>query len=228
MYTDEHGEAFVKFLPYVGLYLQNDTQYRCNVKPGLYGEADIQATAHYPDQQPLWDGSKKSNTLRKVAHQLANKTLVCIKKPSTESEAFCVETVVDFNGDPIEGVEVRLSTSGNNAQLDAASTDLIPPFNTIGQGQGDKDPAGRWIELVTNQYGQVGIDRPELRRVCRRHEPEPRDEVERLGQVGHLRIVRLAHLQGGSGNGSGLRRGDREPDGSRRPRAHASGSASRR
>ncbi len=158
VYTDEHGEAFVVFLPYVGNYLVNDTQYRCNVKPGLYGEADIQATAHYPDQQPLWDGSKLSNTIHKVANQLANKTLVCIKKPATESEAFCVETVVDWNGDPMSGVEVRLSTSGNNAQLDAASTDLIPGFDTIDQGQGDKDPAGRWIELTTNDEGQVGID----------------------------------------------------------------------
>lgn len=158
VYTDEHGEAFVKFLPYVGNYLTNDTQYRCNVKPGLYGEADIQATAHYPDQQPLWDGSKLSNTIHKVANQLANKTLVCIKKPATESEAFCVETVVDWNGDPMSGVEVRFSTSGNNGQLDAASTDLIPGFDTIGQGQGAKDPAGRWIELWTNKKGQVGID----------------------------------------------------------------------
>lgn len=157
VYTDEHGEAFVRFYPYRGLDLTPDGNNRCDLSPGLYGSATIQAESIYPDQPVLWDGSdKKSNILTKTANHLASKVLRCV--PKGVNEAFCVETILDFNGDPITGAPVKFTTSGDAANMDVDSVEF-GGFDTRGQGiDVNPDSVGNdYAVLRTNSEGQAGV-----------------------------------------------------------------------
>ena len=98
------------FYPYTGLNLTPDSNNRCDLSPGVYGTATITATGMYPDEPITYEpnqGEKVSNTLTKTANHLASKVLKCVPKTvataTTPGEALCVETILDFNGDPIKG-----------------------------------------------------------------------------------------------------------------------------
>ncbi len=157
VYTDEHGEAYVRFYPYRGLDLTPDGNNRCDLSPGLYGSATIQAESIYPDQPVLWDGSSKlSNVLKKDAYHLASKVLKCV--PKGVNEAFCVETIVDMNGDPIAGAPVKFTTSGDAANMDVDSVEW-GGFDTRGQSVvTDPNTVGNdYAVLRTNGKGQAGV-----------------------------------------------------------------------
>ncbi len=128
VYTDEHGEAYVLFYPYTGLNLTPDSNNRCDLSPGLYGTATITATGMYPDEPITYEpnqGEKVSNTLTKTANHLASKVLRCVPKTvataTTPGEALCVETILDFNGDPIKGALVQFSKDPAGGKLDVDS-----------------------------------------------------------------------------------------------------------
>ena len=165
VYTDEHGEAFVKFFPYRGLFLSPDLNGLCDVyTPGEYGRATITATGFYPDQQPLWTTPGSSNSLLKVANHLANKTLVCL--PKATNVAFCVETVTDFNGDPIEGVKVKFTTSGDAANMTAASIKYNDQYDTRLQGIITSGGEENYVVVTTNARGQAGVEVVHSQNVC--------------------------------------------------------------
>jgi hypothetical protein len=164
VYTDEHGEAYVQFNPDAGNVLTPDSNGRCDIYTGsLVGNATITATSVYPDQVPTWDGSSKvSNTLAKTVDFVPSKILACV--PKGTNEAFCVETVKDLAGNPVEGAPVEFSAQagqGASPTLGADATAGVPPYDTTGQGgpSASSGPifAGGFIDLTTNAKGQAGI-----------------------------------------------------------------------
>jgi hypothetical protein len=166
VYTDEHGEAYVRFYPYRGLDLSPDGNNRCDLSPGLYGSATIQAESIYPDQPVLWDHSvKTSNVLTKNAYHLASKVLKCV--PKGVNEAFCVETILDFNGDPISNAQVKFTTSGDAANVDVDSVEF-GGFDTRNQGVdvNPDDVGNDYAVLRTNSLGQAGILVTHSQNVC--------------------------------------------------------------
>ena len=166
VYTDEHGEAYVQFNPDTGNVLPSDgrsgyTKHRCDVDTGsLVGTASITASAEYPDQVPSWDaGTKDSNTLLKKVMFVPSKTLVCIRKDT--NEAYCVETIKDLAGNPVQGAKVEFSASATaDVVVGDDPTDEFKSqgFDTTGQGgQSPQRVTNGFVDLITNKYGQAGI-----------------------------------------------------------------------
>ena len=160
VYTDEHGEAWVKFFPYRGLFLSPDLNGLCDVYHGgkqLYGTATITAAPYYPGQ-PVFTPSFQWGTasVSKTAYHHANKTLVCL--PKGINVAFCVETVVDYNGDPIEGVKVKFTTSGDSANMVAASIKYNDTYDTTGQDVVTSGGEENYVVVRTNENGQAGVE----------------------------------------------------------------------
>jgi hypothetical protein len=158
VYTDEHGEAYVQFNPYVGAVLTPDSNGRCDIyHPGVLGTATITATSVYPDQPVLWDqGPKTSPAITKTVNSLANKTLACV--PKGTNEAFCVETILDAQGNPVEGASVEFTAQagqGSQPKIQPDATAGVPPYNTLGQGILSTSPDA--VRLTTNAFGQAGI-----------------------------------------------------------------------
>jgi hypothetical protein len=185
VYTDEHGEAFVKFLPYRGAILSPDSNGLCDF-PGQgvreLGRADIKAQAEYSqpntgdeDNPPIVPAV--SDPLTKVVNHLATKKLQCV--PKSAGTAYCVETILDFNGDPVKGVKVRFSASANASPVDVIAaflntindpykmvpSDASEPnnpdggnFDTTDQYKIDGDQAESWVEVITGHNGQAGIE----------------------------------------------------------------------
>jgi len=178
VYTDEHGQAFVKFLPYRGSFITPDDQGNCDYSGhGIrtLGTADITATSIYPDQPVGWEQSNKVSTpLHKVVQHQAAKVLQCVNKSRTQ--AYCVETVLDFNGDPVSGVKVKFRTSQDAGTVSAGKfctfhdpLNLVPTdtdettcltganFNTTDQHNETVDPQGDYAIIKTDDYGQAGV-----------------------------------------------------------------------
>jgi hypothetical protein len=165
IYTDEHGEAYVAFYPYTGLNLTPDSNNRCDLSPGLYGTATITATGIYPDEPVTYEpaqGQKVSNTLTKTANHLASKVLKCVPKTvataTTPGEALCVETITDFNGDPIVGAVVQFSKDPAGGKLDVDSVKGTfggLAVDTRDQGVLFDDPYEDAVILSTGKAGQV-------------------------------------------------------------------------
>ncbi len=164
VYTDEHGEAYVQFNPDEGNVLTPDSNGRCDIYTGsLVGNATITANSVYPDQIPTWDGGNKvSNTLAKTVDFVPSKVLACV--PKGTNEAYCVETIKDLEGNPVEGAPVEFSAQagqGASPTLGADSTNGVPPYDTTGQGGPSVNTgpiyAGGFIDLTTNGKGEAGI-----------------------------------------------------------------------
>jgi hypothetical protein len=178
VYTDEHGEAFVKFYPYSGIggnafpngLPTGQNNFRCDISPGLYGTATIQATGIYPEKAP--EAIPASATLTKNATHSANKSLKCARKAA--DEILCVETITDINGDPIDGAEVRFSTSGNEGHVDHDNivwtgtdfTGAAVSWDTTGQVVTEEDDQNRFVVIETNAKGQAGIFIHDSRNLC--------------------------------------------------------------
>jgi hypothetical protein len=154
VYTDEHGEAFVAYNPNTGFRWNADSNGRCNLIPGPLGTATITAEGLYPDQPVLWDqASKVSNSLTKTVNSLASKTLSCV--PKGLNEMFCVETILDIQGNPVKGAVVQFSrTPLGNIMADSVKHG---PFDTTGQevlGKGDELNS---VRIATGANGQAGV-----------------------------------------------------------------------
>jgi hypothetical protein len=178
VYTDEHGEAFVEFHPYAGISAaafpngvpSGANNYRCDISPGLYGTATIQATGRYPEKAP--EAIAPSNTLSKNASHSANKSLKCARKSA--NEVLCVETITDINGDPIDGAAVRFSTSGNEGDVQHDDiawtgtdfTGAAVSWDTTGQAVQEEDDQKRYVIIETNANGQAGVLVTDSRALC--------------------------------------------------------------
>jgi hypothetical protein len=158
VYTDEHGEAYVKFLPDVGIVLTPDTNGRCDIYgPAPVGHATIAATSVYPDQPVLWDGSNKtSNTLAKTVNFASSKVLSCV--PKSTNEAFCVETIKDLDGNPVAGAQVEFSAQAfqGSAPVIGADAAKVGAFDTTGQ-VGVSGASLTFVDIKTNAKGEAGI-----------------------------------------------------------------------
>ena len=104
VYTDEHGEAILQFLPDVGATLTPDSNGRCDLgevgAAALLGTATISAEALDP-YQLTFNAPRLSNTLTKNVFELAGKSLDCV--PKSANEVFCVEVIRDIRGNPVVG-----------------------------------------------------------------------------------------------------------------------------
>ena len=164
VYTDEHGEAFVSFNPNTGFNFAVDSNFRCDLDlpANRSFESEITAQGIYPDQPVLWDNASKiSNTLTKTVNIAASKTLSCVPKGFNES--FCVETILDIQGRPVQGAWVRFSrTPLGNIEPDAA---LHGGFDTRGQTLVQNN-GPLWVDIRTNNLGQAGVVVTESLNIC--------------------------------------------------------------
>jgi hypothetical protein len=115
VYTDEHGEAQVRYDPYAGGFyydnlpvVRNDNR-GCDLQDvDVLGTSDIKATAKYP-YQPVDDSSRVSATLRKTVHNEFDKSLSYYPKGSGSANNVARIVVVhanDVNGEPFKNETV--------------------------------------------------------------------------------------------------------------------------
>ena len=158
VYTDEHGEAFVQYDPYPGIVLTPDSNGRCDIYgPAPVGHSTITATSVYPDQPVLWDGGNKtSNALTKTVNYASSKVLNCV--PKSRNEAFCVETILDPEGNPVEGARVQFSAQAfqGSAPVIGADAAKVPPYDTTGQTDWGTVTLD-FVNVKTGANGQAGI-----------------------------------------------------------------------
>jgi hypothetical protein len=159
VYTDEHGEAYVQYNPYPGIVLTPDSDGRCDIYgPAPVGHSTITATSVYPDQPVLWDGSSKtSNALTKSVNYASSKVLNCIAK-STD-EAYCVETILDPQGNPVYGAPVEFSAQSftGSEPVIRADANKVGPYDTRLQGR-DTSTVNNRVDITTGPNGQAAID----------------------------------------------------------------------
>lgn len=156
VYTDEHGQAYVQFNPAnedgEGIYLTPDGNGRCDVYTGsLVGTATIQAESVYPAQQPADPANsgkpKLSSVITKTVDFTPSKVLTCI--PKGANEAYCVETVTDFEGNPIKAaVEFTAQATQGSAPK------ISPDFNPFG----GYDPSGQKLNGLSTDYIDLTTD----------------------------------------------------------------------
>jgi hypothetical protein len=207
VYTDEHGEAYVQFNPNTGMNLTPDSNGRCDFyTPGLLGTATIQARSIYPDQPVQWDHNNKlSGTLTKTVNHLANKTLSCV--PKGPNEAFCVETIVDLEGNPVAGASVEFTAQAGQGSQPKIQPDsaLVGTLDTRGQGILSTSPDA--VRLTTNALGMAGISVVSSTNACINVDAE--NIGTRNGGAGIFRFTNfnptagVACSQGGTGGTGG-------------------------
>jgi hypothetical protein len=156
VYTDEHGEAILQFLPDVGATLTPDSNGRCDMgeistTPALLGTATINAEALDP-YQLTFNAPRLSNTLTKNVFELAGKSLDCVAK--SVNETFCVETIRDIRGNPVSGAEVSFTREPRGLIIPAAIA--LAPFDT--RGQTVVSATADEVRLRTNALGQAGVE----------------------------------------------------------------------
>jgi hypothetical protein len=115
VYTDEHGEAQVRYDPYAGGFFYDNLPVVLNDNRGcdlqdvdVLGTSDIKATAKYP-YQPVDDASRVSGTLRKVVHNEFDKSLSYYPKGTGSANSVARIVVVhanDVDGEPFKNETV--------------------------------------------------------------------------------------------------------------------------
>ena len=160
VYTDEHGEAYVQYNPYPGIVLTPDSNGRCDIwgpKPPV-GKSTITATSVYPDQPVLWDGGNKtSGAITKTVNYASSKVLNCV--PKSSNEAFCVETILDPQGNPVQGAQVQFSAQAFAGSAPTIGPDAakVTPYDTTTQTSKDSPVIGGFVNVWTGKNGQAGI-----------------------------------------------------------------------
>jgi hypothetical protein len=115
VYTDEHGEAQVRYDPYAGGFyydnlpvVRNDNR-GCDLQDvDVLGTSDIKATARYP-YQPVDDATRVSATLRKTVYNEFDKSLSYYPKGTGSANSVARIVVVhanDVNGEPFKNETV--------------------------------------------------------------------------------------------------------------------------
>ncbi len=155
VYTDEHGEAILRFLPDVGAALTPDSNGRCDLGeiggPALLGTATISAEALDP-YQLTFNAPRISNTLTKNVFELAGKSLDCL--PKSANEAFCVEVIRDIRGNPVVGAEVSFTREPRGLIIPASIA--LGGYDT--RGQTIVSTTADEVRVRTNALGQAGVE----------------------------------------------------------------------
>jgi hypothetical protein len=105
VYTDEHGEARVQWVPGYGAFFdqlgKKDANGGCDLQGvGTLGHADIYAVAKYP-YQPVFEAVHDSNVIRKVVTSRFNKVLYAEPKGgNAEYSRIVTAWVTDIDGQP--------------------------------------------------------------------------------------------------------------------------------
>ena len=162
LYTDEHGEALVWFLPEVGADLSPDNQNLCDLGeadgvPDLLGTATISAEGMDP-YQPTFDDPRESNDLVKNVYELAGKSLDCY--PKTPIEALCVETITDIRGNPVVGAPVLFTREPDGVLIGVGPPGIEIPGLIDFAGAGclvDESGVQDGVICRTNADGQAGV-----------------------------------------------------------------------
>ncbi len=155
VYSDEHGEAWVQWLPGLGFFFDNlgvgtNLNNACDLRGvDVLGTADIQAIARYPGQKTT-DPDKPSNVLTKTVGNLFSKEVTCVPKgpvpPVENSLAFiCTATAIDIDGSPFAGEKVCFMTNGEGAR----------PFPL---GTPSTQEGLHRLCVITNAQGQAAIE----------------------------------------------------------------------
>ncbi len=155
VYTDEHGEAILRFLPDVGAALTPDSNGRCDLGeiggPALLGSATINAEALDP-YQLTFNAPRLSNTLTKNVFELAGKSLDCVAK--SPIEAFCVEVIRDIRGNPVAGAPVSFTREPRGLIIPAAIA--LGGYDT--RNQTVVSTSSDEVVVRTNALGQAGVE----------------------------------------------------------------------
>jgi hypothetical protein len=125
VYSDEHGEAMVSYVPGWDFYY--DAIIAAN--PGIItsgngcdlgdvyplGKADVSAIAQYPGAAVPLDIDKTSNTLHEYVDNYYTRSVTCAAKGSTGSDLLsqvCTATSVDIDNTAIQGANVCFTVTG--------------------------------------------------------------------------------------------------------------------
>jgi hypothetical protein len=122
VYTDEHGEAQVRFKPYAsGFFFDSlpgvllNANNGCDLQDvGVLGTASIRATVRYP-YQPVDDPARTSAPLVKTVHNLFNKSLSYYPKgpgAANNNVRIVVAHANDIDGTPFAGEKVCFYLTG--------------------------------------------------------------------------------------------------------------------
>jgi hypothetical protein len=115
VYTDEHGEARVSFLPGTNFFFLNLPGVAINANGGCdlagittLGTANVSATVRYPFE-PVTARPVTSNVITKTVTSAFSKTITCFPKgsqPEEQNAAICVAEAHDITGAPVVGETV--------------------------------------------------------------------------------------------------------------------------
>jgi hypothetical protein len=172
VYTDEHGEAQVKYNPGgsggSGFYFDNLTGAIHNDNGGcdlegidVLGTSDISATARYP-YQPVSDPDKTSRTITKSVHNLFTKTLSYYPKgPGTANSTarIVVAHAQDIDGAPFVGEKVCFFVDDEADGAFGFSGTTGPPGHRFSVGGSDGGSLGTAdVCRITDLHGNAAIE----------------------------------------------------------------------
>jgi len=160
VYTDEHGEALVWFIPDVGAEVPFDNaadeaQGLCDLGESpaaeLLGTATISAEAKDPFK-PTFSDPRLATALVKNVNELAYKAIDCV--PKTAIEAFCVEVIYDIWGNPVQGAPVLFSADPMDRIIGAQI--VLGGYDTTGAACSAPNASDE-VLCTTNAKGQAGV-----------------------------------------------------------------------
>ncbi len=168
VYTDEHGEARVRFLPGTGFYFDNlgvvvNLNDGCDLQGvNPIGTADITATARHPGQRTTAP-AQRSAELRKIVTSLFNKTIVCVPKGgtgvSTTLVRICTATAIDIDGEPFVGEVVCFTAETLGGLIPGpgyvAIKDPVRGLNRLCIETDENGQAA--VEVITSSAGLVNV-----------------------------------------------------------------------
>ena len=161
LYTDEHGEARIRFVPGVGLWLIPDANNRCDLGPVVgapapANSAQVTAQARYPGDPVLGAPSAVSTPIAfQRGGERAGFSLTCMPKPGFPSTRVCFAQVMDIFGSPIPNAQIRFRSSGIATPTIQPNGLALGGFNSVGQQIIDSD--GVSATISTNSGGTAGV-----------------------------------------------------------------------
>jgi hypothetical protein len=167
VYTDEHGEARVQFVPGAEFFFGNLPIVR-NANGGcdlaginVLGTADVTATVRYPGE-PVTARPVNSNTVTKTVTSAFAKTLQCFPKgPGAQNAvaAICVAQALDITGNPFVGETICFVADFNASDIQH----FVGTINGITIGDAGRNAAAeaqglRRICPFTDANGRAAVE----------------------------------------------------------------------
>jgi hypothetical protein len=159
VYTDEHGEAQVNYVPGFGYYFDNlptviNSNPGCDLKNvDVLGTAKVNVTARYP-YQPVTVADPAGTPVDFVVHSLFHKTLAAYAKGDSDSDVNMTRVVLahaqDIDGSPLKNEIV----CWNSNQLSDNAIRFYPSSPGFGSGE-IKDQNGNLVTTI-DYYQAVG------------------------------------------------------------------------